>query len=84
MYSPPRSARSKAITGTMPAPTPDARHRIYRAALAKSCNNSTCQISSRLGSESVRNSHRSSSEGTFRVDTPANIAFCPVSGSRQA
>ena len=39
---------------------------------ARLCNNRTCRCPLEPGAGSVRNSHRPSSEGTFRVDTPEN------------
>ena len=37
---------------------------------ASPCNNRTCGVSSPLGTWQCRNSHRPSSERTFRVDAP--------------
>ena len=68
---PPSPARcASAITGTNPAR--DTRFGSSNDAwiFASSCNNRTCEVSSPLGTWKLSNSHRPSSEGTFRVDAP--------------
>src|SRR6516162_10463313 len=45
---------------------------------ARSCNNRTCEVSSQPGTWKLSNSHRPSSEGTFRVDTPHSTAVYTV------
>ena len=67
----PRPARwARAITGTRPAR--DTRFGSSNVAwiFASSCNNRTCEVSSQPDDGSFSNSHRPSSEGTFRVDAP--------------
>ena len=55
------------------------RHQIRvikrRVDLSRSCNNRTCEVSSRSEHGSFSNSHRPSSEGTFRVDAPNEPLF---------
>jgi hypothetical protein len=73
-YSPASAAGparwARVITGTRPAR--DTRFGSSNVAwiLARSCNNRTCEVSSQLDDGSFSNSHRPSSEGTFRVAAP--------------
>jgi hypothetical protein len=74
-----RPARcASAITGTSPAR--DTRFGSSNVAwiFARSCNNRTCEVSSQPGTWKLSNSHRPSSEGTFRVDAPERTTIYTV------
>ena len=67
----PRPARwANPMTGTRPACDTRCGSSNVAWIFASSCNNRICEVSSQPDDGSFSNSHRPSSEGTFRVDAP--------------